>query len=87
MGLSCLPAYLAVCALLVTLLGHPATGAGDSHRGKEAALAAFASGAPSSATTAVVVCATSVGELTVDVKGHWSPRGAQRFLDMVDAHW
>mmetsp|Transcript_25592 Transcript_25592/g.33315 ORF Transcript_25592/g.33315 Transcript_25592/m.33315 type:complete len:255 (-) Transcript_25592:196-960(-) len=43
--------------------------------------------APSSTTTATVVCDTSVGTLTIDVKGHWAPLGAQRFLAMVDGGW
>jgi len=75
-------------AILVAMLSSPDfVLASDQHHGKEDALASFASGAPSSATTAIVACESSVGSLTIDVKGHWSPRGAQRFLDMVDAHW
>ena len=51
--------------------------------GAAAALRGFTSPPPSSTTTAVVQCDTSVGELTIDVKGHWAPRGARRFLEMV----
>jgi hypothetical protein len=34
--------------------------------------------------TAVVECKTSHGDLVIDVRGHWGPLGAQRFLDLVE---
>jgi hypothetical protein len=73
--------------LVVAFLSCSPFVASDQYHGKEEALASFTSEAPSSATTAIVACESSVGSLTIDVKAHWSPRGAQRFLDMVDAHW
>ena len=37
------------------------------------------------AVTAVVRCATSQGNLTIDVRGHWAPLGAEQFLKLVEA--
>lgn len=34
--------------------------------------------------TAVVECATSAGNVTIDVRSGWSPRGAGQFLELVD---
>jgi len=72
-------AALAVFTILV------AGAQSQQESGAAAALRGFTSPAPSSTTTAIVQCDTSVGELTIDVKGHWAPRGAQRFLEMVKA--
>ena len=33
--------------------------------------------------TAVVECSTSQGNLTIDVRGHWSPLGAVQYLKLV----
>lgn len=34
--------------------------------------------------TAVVECGTSAGNVTIDVRSAWSPRGAAQFLELVD---
>lgn len=37
------------------------------------------------AVTAIVRCATSQGNLTIDVRGRWAPLGSEQFLKLVEA--
>jgi flagellar biogenesis protein FliO len=59
---------MAPTSLLLLLLSFLSAVSGQIN--KEESLESF-SQAPSSETTATVLCDTSVGKLTIDVKGHW----------------
>lgn len=39
---------------------------------------------PNDLVTAVVQCSTTQGNITIDVRGSWSPRGSEQFLTLVD---
>ena len=39
---------------------------------------------PDDTVTSVVQCSTSRGNLTIDVRGGWAPRGSLRFLELIN---